>query len=990
MIINNRQSESDDIIYAQLPGEVSYYPSVLTKTKTIDANNITYIEWNPVNEIPNNLIKIKYYHTLTDSSKKISDNTITIFRNAEEVASLTNTVSTRYEQTEPLNLFDVINTENNWVTDSGNSIELNNSPKFTRGTISNVLSELQDNAESLNTLDYNSISSLNLSYKGNYFVYSINNDGYLYLTPKIESNIITDVKNINCVVLGFNDLAGIYNYYYNEYIYDNKPDISSFNGQLRSPILTVSNNPQYDSPTNIYIDGKTNPIHILGYIENQNDIHNINLEFIPIDDNDSNTGISLTVINDELLNIELFPAYNAKFNSEYTGLSLTVENFFNRQFVNKIEIENITNIYNSVLAERQLNTYTLKTVYRSQNKDTKFLNYIYTANELMPILPLSTGLISLTNINKPKVYSLSTDNIINSEYDYKIFDKLTLQISYKNTDNISNINATGKLIYEYNMIDGLVPEYDKFGNLVSYSPVYIDNDNNVQIASNTIFEVSALTINEISEIVLDEQGKTCSGYYIRLSDDTIGKITTFAPNYNMLDEIESYEITYTKYQYFDPNSTLPTSDDINDRTLIMLSGNYQIADKDNIYLVNQTFTEPPSNMSDYTYQLNLASAKGKFYLNAELPLKIDEKYSLSTTNIVWSIRTETNDILFTLSDNISSDYSNSNFNTFIKSLVKHFYSIIEQIYSNKIIIDNNKKVNTLLFKYPGYVKTIGEILNIDVNSEDKFEIYFCEEDKQVHPIKNANQVPPMSLNCIKLNENKILYVFGYRYTFVSISEDIPIPSQYLSINKNNNDLDWVTPNHFNDIINFNGDLNNGLSWTTYCFKSGKSLIDVDFSYFNENTDLSIWINDENNIDFDTIKTKLADNIFVYNTILEKTDETYKSYNNLNIMLLNDNEYTFSMSFNKNDYKLNIPKNLNIHRGLSNIFSENNFENLYADNELDRIVLSDNLININTSVPCEIITPTDVVNTIDFKTEYSDTLISSELIEFDIAKYGERI
>ena len=246
----------------------------------------------------------------------------------------------------------------------------------------------------------------------------------------------------------------------------------------------------------------------------------------------------------------------------------------------------------------------------------------------------------------------------------------------------------------------------------------------------------------------------------------------------------------------------------------------------------------------------------------------------------------------------------------------------------------------------------------------------------------------MSLNRIELNENKILYVFGYRYTFVSISEDILIPSQYLSINKNNNDLDWVTPNHFNDIINFNGNLNNGLVWTTYCFKSGKSLINIDFSYFNKNTDLSIWTNNEYNSDFAAIETKLADNIFVYNTILEKT-EIYKSYNNLNIMLLNDNEYTFSMSFNKNDYKLNIPKNLNIHYGLSNIFSENNFEKLYinVEDKTDITVLYGNLININTSVPCEIITPTDVVNTVDFKTEYSDTLISSELIEFDIAKSG---
>jgi hypothetical protein len=213
LVINNRAEESDDIIYIKLPDEASYLPSVFTKIKKTDTNNVSYIEWNAIKTLPNDIIKLTYYwHHLT-SDKLSSQNIVTLYKNGEVLAKLNVEVATKYEQTTFLNLFEVISADGEWFT--GDNTKLDNAPVFSRGTLSNVLSDLQSSAEALNTLDYSNKTNLKLSYNENYFVYTINTDGYLYLTPKIKSNI-ADTKNINCVVLSFNDFNGICNHYYNE------------------------------------------------------------------------------------------------------------------------------------------------------------------------------------------------------------------------------------------------------------------------------------------------------------------------------------------------------------------------------------------------------------------------------------------------------------------------------------------------------------------------------------------------------------------------------------------------------------------------------------------------------------------------------------------------------------------------------------------------------------------------------------------------------
>ena len=835
MIIDNRASESDDIIYIQLPGEVSFLPSVFTKTKKTDGN-IQYMEWNSVSNIPGKNIKLTYYWRLTSTDKLNSENIITLYDNNTIITRTNVNIKTQYEQIDFLNLFDVISNAVDWTDESG-YILTDSIPKFIRGTISNVLSELQDNADSLNTLDYNSISSLTLSTKNNYYVYTINNDGYLYLTPKITSNI-NDTKNLNCIVLGFNDLNGIYNNYYNKHIYDVKDDITLFAGSLRSPVLTISNNSQYDSPTNIYIDGKNNPIHILGYIDDAVSVNNLSLEFVPI--HSETTGISVTSIKNilaseiDILDVELFPAYNTKFNSEYTGLSLTIENFYQKQFISdKFEnYKNITNIYNTIFSGNLHNTYTLKTVKRISQEDQEdynSLNYIYTANELAPVWVADNGLMNFTTVNTPQTYLVSVDNKLLSSVDYKVFDRLIFNINYTVDKDNGNSDVYGNLIYEYNMCDGLVPEYDELGNLIAYSPVYVE-DNNIKIASNTVSKVSLLTISDIVNNICDssdiENIIIPDNLYIRLDDKSVGEINYITPEFEYIfgedePQLTNYTITYTKYQYNEPNNYL--SEDANDlnKTFIILSQDNLIVCADNMLVTS--VNEPANNISSLNYELNISSANSIFNLFVTLPIEIksetvgDEKiiyYTLSSVNnLIWNIYAlgesdkysdgyktyEFNNIFDSIDSDFIENLANNklDWTSFISAILEHFYTNI----SDKLINSEEEQENKLLIKSPGRIYSNNNSLTVEKDSDYKFEIYIYDSNTNPHPIETANQVP-MSFESIELNDKEKLYVFGYRYTFISVSENILIPHEYVSIT--NNKFNWITPNIFANIINFNG------------------------------------------------------------------------------------------------------------------------------------------------------------------------------------------
>jgi hypothetical protein len=341
-------------------------------------------------------------------------------------------------------------------------------------------------------------------------------------------------------------------------------------------------------------------------------------------------GISVTSIENileseiDILDVELFPAYNTKFNSKYTGLSLTIENFYQKQFISDKfkNYPNITNIYNTTLSVNLHNTYTLKTVKRISQEDQEdfnSLNYIYTANELAPVWVADNGLMNFTTVNTPQTYLVSADNKLLSSIDYKVFDRLIFNINYTIDKDNENSDVYGNLIYEYNMCDGLVPEYDEFGNLITYSPVYVENDN-IKIASNTVSKISLLTMSEIVNTICDssdiENIIIPSNLYIRLDNKSVGEINNIRPEYDYIfgedePQITNYTITYTKYQYNEPNNYLIEDTNSLHKTFIILS-------QDNLVVLvdNMLATHPPFQIDG---NLGMVGAVGEMLIERSIP-----------------------------------------------------------------------------------------------------------------------------------------------------------------------------------------------------------------------------------------------------------------------------------------------------------------------------------------------------------------------------------
>jgi hypothetical protein len=152
-------------------------------------------------------------------------------------------------------------------------------------------------------------------------------------------------------------------------------------------------------------------------------------------------------------------------------------------------------------------------------------------------------------------------------------------------------------------------------------------------------------------------------------------------------------------------------------------------------------------------------------------------------------------------DNIDSDFIETltdkklDWESFISAILEHFYTNISDKLAN---YDEEGQENKLLIKSPGCIYSFNNSLTVEKDSDYKFEVYTYDSNTNPHPIDTANQIP-MSFKSIKLNDKEKLYVFGYRYTFISVSERILIPTEYVSIT--NNKFNWISPNIFANIIN---------------------------------------------------------------------------------------------------------------------------------------------------------------------------------------------